>query len=284
MTTINYNFNKPYEKILHENLGFIEKQSYLIVKKNFADSFKTGDSEKLEIENRSLELSNVVLDTLRKEDFKILKNFNGRSKITTYLTVIISRKFVDIIRVKMGRSREKERAKEYGDLGLRVYKSIFVEKNSINEFYNIVIHENEKKITLDKIEEIVDKIKGKKRYDKNDLENFPESPVKKGIHANEGEVLVKDKNKTPEYQMISEEKEKTINKNLELILSKLTAEEKFIIKLRFFNEEDDKKKRVEIISNLLNINKKAVYKRVDRILKKCKKILDKNGINTNDLF
>ncbi len=284
MTTINYNFNKPYEKILHENLGFIEKQSYLIVKKNFADSFKTGESEKLEIENRSLELSNVVLDTLRKEDFKILKNFNGRAKITTYLTAIISRKFVDIIRGKMGRSREKDRAKEYGDLGLRIYKSVFIEKNSIREFYNIVTHENEKKITLNKIEEIVDKIKGKKKYNKSDLENFPESPVKKGINTSEGEVLVKDKNKTPEFQMISEEKEETINKNLDLILSNLTAEEKFIIKLRFFNEEDDKKKRVETISILLNINKRAVYKRIDRILKKCKKILAKNGINTNDLF
>ncbi len=123
MSIINYNFKKPYEKMINEQLDFIEKQSYKIVKLKFADK-KTGENAKIEIENRALELSNNVLDKLKKEDFKILRNFNKKAKITTYLTTIISRQFVDIIRKKMGRSREKDRAKEFGDLGLRIYKDV----------------------------------------------------------------------------------------------------------------------------------------------------------------
>ncbi len=282
MSIINYNFNKPYEKMINEQLGFIEKQSYKIVKLKFADK-KTGESAKIEIENRALELSNNVLDKLKKDDFKILKNFNRKAKFTTYLTTIISRQFVDIIREKMGRSREKDRAKEFGDLGLRIYNNIFIDKNSIQEFYSMLKFENSI-ITIGKIEEIVDRIKGKKKYDKKDIENFPDTPVKKGIIDENDEVLVIEKNKTPEYHIMASEHKQIIDKNLNRVLSKLTAEEKLILKLRFYNDRDNKKDIVNAIANLLNINKRAVSKRIDKILNKCKILLNENGIELNDLF
>lgn len=282
MSIINYNFKKPYEKMINEQLDFIEKQSYKIVKLKFADK-KTAESAKIEIENRALELSNNVLDKLKKEDFKILRNFNKKAKITTYLTTIISRQFVDIIRKKMGRSREKDRAKEFGDLGLRIYKDVCIDKNSIQEFYKILQFENSI-ITIEKIEEIVDRIKGKKKYDKKDIENFPDTPVKKGVIGENGEVLVTEKNKTPESYIFANEQKQIIDKNLKLILSKLTTEEKLILKLRFYNDKDDKKDIINGIANLLDINKRAVSKKIDKILKKCKNILNENGIELNDLF
>ncbi len=282
MSIINYNFKKPYEKMINEQLDFIEKQSYKIVKLKFADK-KTGENAKIEIENRALELSNNVLDKLKKEDFKILRNFNKKAKITTYLTTIISRQFVDIIRKKMGRSREKDRAKEFGDLGLRIYKDVCIDKNSIQEFYKILQFENSI-ITIEKIEEIVDRIKGKKKYDKKDIENFPDTPVKKGVIGENGEVLVTEKNKTPESYIFANEQKQIIDKNLKLILSKLTTEEKLILKLRFYNDKDDKKDIINGIANLLDINKRAVSKKIDKILKKCKNILNENGIELNDLF
>ncbi len=139
-------------------------------------------------------------------------------------------------------------------------------------------------ITIEKIEEIVDRIKGKKKYDKKDIENFPDTPVKKGVIGENGEVLVTEKNKTPESYIFANEQKQIIDKNLKLILSKLTTEEKLILKLRFYNDKDDKKDIINGIANLLDINKRAVSKKIDKILKKCKNILNENGIELNDLF
>ena len=284
MNIIEHNFKDPYEKIIKDNLGYIEQQSLKIIKKHFADHSKSGDSKNLEIENRFLELSNAILDNLKKDDYKILRNFNGKSKITTYLTTIISRQFVDIIRKKMGRNREKERAKEFGELGLRVYNSVFIDKATIEEFNTALKYEGHSNTDIKQIEKIIDRIKGKS-YDKKDIDNFPETPVQKGIVYDEGnEIIITDKYETPENQLIFNEKKRSIKSNIEIVLSELTEEEKFILKLRFYNDKERKKEILKNIASFLNVNKRTANNKINSILKKSKKILSKNGIISNDLF
>jgi len=273
-----------FEKLIINNLSFIENQSNKIVRKGIGGLLPKDEHYKLELENRALELTNSVLDTLRRDDYKILKVFGGRAKITTYLATIISRQFVDIVRKKFGRSREKERAKAFDELGLKLYDDVIVSGLSLEKFHRINIENKNRKISIDELLEVLDFIKGKKRYDKKDIDNYPLTPVKKGKENDYGEIIVIDNENLPEKKLINDEQKRIKKKTVDIALKNLTEEEKFILRVKFFDSNEEKVKITKIIANALNINKRKVYTIIEKTLKKCKKILEKEGINADDLF
>jgi RNA polymerase sigma factor (sigma-70 family) len=276
--------NNKFKKIISDNIKFIERQCFVIIRKGLINKSDMGNLSDLEVENRSVELFNSVIDVLRKDDFKILKSFGGRSKITTYLSTIISRLFVDTVRKKYGRKREKERAKEFGDFGLDIYNKIIVEGLNIDEFVKQNEYVKSGNIDIDGVQNIANRIRGVKRYDKRDIENFPGTPVKKGIETEEKDIIVADKDNLPEMIMMDKETLQKFKNYAEIILKKLSEEEKFLLKLKFYNENEEKGKITRDIASLLNIEKRKVYKLTDKILKKCKKILESEGMNADDLF
>jgi len=83
-----------FEKLVSENLIFIENEC----KRAINVYYKSGKN--IEYENEYLELFNIVVDKLKKDDFKVLRNFKQKANIKTYLRSIISFTFIDIIRRK----------------------------------------------------------------------------------------------------------------------------------------------------------------------------------------
>lgn len=94
-----------YREQINSNIDFINRQCIKTVK------LKSGGFLKSEfnIENEADRLFNRVLDKLSDNDFRILRSFEGRSKITTYLTTIIARMGIDMIRERAGRDRTSEK-------------------------------------------------------------------------------------------------------------------------------------------------------------------------------
>ncbi len=83
-----------FEKFVSENLIFIENEC----KRAISVYYKSGKN--IEYENEYLELFNNVVDKLRKNDFKVLRNFKQKANIKTYLRSIISFTFIDTLRRK----------------------------------------------------------------------------------------------------------------------------------------------------------------------------------------
>lgn len=273
-----------YQALIHEHLPYIEKQCFRAIKlqqERGAPSKFPG----IKLENEALELSNLILDKLRENNYKILKNFKGKSKLSTYLTVIIANQIVDTIRKKRGRSREKERAKPFGILGTQIIQRILTEGNTVDQLFRELKSQDNFTHSKEEFEAIVDRIRGSrpKVIHVSPSENNPF--LQKG-HQNpeSGEMIVVDSKNNPEEKIIQSQKQEKLKEVLDFIVSQLTGEERLILRLRFPIHGDESPKDITSIALLLDISKKAAYKKISRTLKKCRQILIERGLEINDLF
>ncbi|MCP4221242.1 MAG: sigma-70 family RNA polymerase sigma factor [bacterium] len=272
-----------YNGIINEHFQYIEKQCYKAVMMRLSQ-YSTG-SDDLNIENEALELSNTVLDTLRNANYKVLREFKGKSRITTYITAIISRQAVDIIRRKKGRSREKERAAELGEVGLQIHQRMF--KNNQPPVEVLLQLKKEKLFDgdLEQLLQMADRIKGKEKSPvtngtavKNGFSLGKESGGKKNT------FIVPDTHSDPGEICIEEQRSRKMREIVPAIIAKLSGEERILLRMRFPTGEGDKPRSVQQVATVLGITQKAVYKRIDRLMQKCRKQLDMLGVKSNDLL
>jgi RNA polymerase sigma factor (sigma-70 family) len=109
--------------------------------------------------------------------------------------------------------------------------------------------------------------------------------VKNGATVNEdGDYIIPDKKNDPEELLIEQQREQKLGEVVKDIIAQLNGEERIILRMRFPADDEEKPGKVEQIATVLGISEKAVYKRIARILKKCKNLLDQKGVAVNDLL
>ncbi len=273
-----------FQKIIGDHFPLIERLCFNAVKRQLKNLGPLNNP--VNIENEALELSNQVLDTLERDDYRVLRQFKGNARLSTYITTIIARQAVDMLRKKLGRSREKERAQKFGKIGLLIYEKIILQGCSIPEIYPALTSEADAAGfpgSLEEVEHMLDKIKGKKGGLHFSLENNP--VVRNGAIVDEaGEYIIPDTGSDPRELLIKEQREQKISLAIKNILAQLNGEERLILRMRFPAREEEKPGKVEAISMILGISEKAVYKRIARVLKKCRELLDRQGVTVNDLL
>jgi RNA polymerase sigma factor (sigma-70 family) len=273
-----------YKAVIHENLQFIERQCFKAVQLHY-EKASLSKLPHLTLENESLELFNHILDKLREKNYRILKNFKGKSKLSTYLTVIIANQIVDTIRKKRGRTREKERARPFGLLGSQIIQRILVEGCPPDRLFQELKSQNNFSHTREEFESIVEKIKGSRLKGINALPENQNPFLKKGQqNPQSGELIIMDPKKNPEESAIQNQTHKKINDMLELAIGELSGEERLILRMRFSIHGEEEPKDFNTIARHLSISKKAAYKKISRILKKCRQILIQRGFDINDLL
>jgi RNA polymerase sigma factor (sigma-70 family) len=277
--------SNDYKQIINDYFGFIEKQCFNAVKLRLKDHPSKGNP--INIENEALELSNSVLDTLQKDNYRVLKEFKGNSRLTTYITAIISRQAIDSIRKKLGRDREKDRAKELGEIGILIYQRIIKDGYPIADAFNELRESHGFTGTREQLEEMIRKIKGKNPGPHLPGTSQPlngSSVVKNGKTINEDEYVVPDTKSDPQVILIETQRKRKMHEIIRTIITDLNGEERLLLRMRFPTGEDEKPRSVEQVSKVLGITQKAVYKRIDRLLKKCRNTLDREGVSVNELL
>ncbi len=267
-----------YPTLITENLEYIEKQCFKAVR---LKSGGLSDEEALAMENEAIELFNLVLDILRKEDYKVLKEFKGNSRITTYFTAIISRQAVDMIRKKRGRSREKERAKEFGEVGLAIYREIIKNGRSPSDVWEQFKSDGFFARSLEELEAIAAKIKSTEKP--IDL-NQDGIAVKEAVSIGVDGYVIPDPQMDPGKVFEEQQRRQTMQKVIRGIINQLSGEERLLLRMRFPYGEDEKPKSVDQVSKVLGISQKAVYKRITRLMEKCREQLGQQGVNIHDLL
>ncbi len=270
--------------LLNEHIRFIEIQCRKITRQNYS-TISSHPGDDITIENEILELNNNVLDKLGENDFKVLKQFKGNARLSTYLTAVIANQAVDMIRRKKGRKREKERAGKFGDLGEKIYKLVFEEGLNTSAAYTALKSTFSISGALEEVEAIVEKIRGK---GKPAVGNTPAQnglAVKDGFQDSEtGEFIIADTGKTPEDLIIDAQRDEKLKEIIPGMISRLKGEERLILRMRFPVQPDEEPKEIDQIAQLLGLTKKAVYNRLSRVLKKCRDLIIGSGINYHDLF
>lgn len=268
-----------YTQLLGKHLQFIENQIFIALKmikigKPMQNSFR--------MEDEAVQIFNTLVDKLKANDFRIIKQFKSRSKFTTYLSSIISREVVNMIRKKRGRNRGKERAKALGEIGEKIYELAIVGGYSVEETCEKLNSTEDTAITLREVETIVKKIIGSRRA-VADVEN--QAIIKEGqIKRDDGELIVIDRSLNPEDQLITNEGKEKTREALKKVLSSLSREERLLLKMRFPADENEEPLDMDTISRILKANKKTIYSRLSRLIKKCRQMILTYGITIDDYF
>ncbi|GLI36884.1 sigma-70 family RNA polymerase sigma factor [Geobacter hydrogenophilus] len=220
------------------------------------------------------ELFIQAVDHLREDDYRRLREFKGRSSLPTYLTTVISRLVVDIVRQRTGRNRARERAERYGTLGSHVYELMVGRGHTADEAVDILQTTFSIQATPDQLREIHEGLLGRRSrcHSDGDLEM---------AWGEEGELVVVH-NQTPEDMCSSNVQRLRCREILEGLIDGFCGEERLILRLRF-PIDDVEPCDVGEIAVLTGLSPKQVDRKIRYILKKCREELLRKGVSFDDL-
>ncbi|MCK4944172.1 MAG: sigma-70 family RNA polymerase sigma factor, partial [Candidatus Aminicenantes bacterium] len=99
-----------------------------------------------------------------------------------------------------------------------------------------------------------------------------------------GEMILPETRNNPEETVIKDSQQQQIDRLLREIIEGLNGEEQLIIRMRFPANPDQDSESIETIARIMDLSPKAVYKRISRVLKKCREKFEKKGISSHDLL
>lgn len=256
--------------LLNHHLDFIQSRCKLAIHR-LAAGRRTLPA--IDLENESLELFNLVIDRIRENDYAVIRRFNHRARFTTYLTALIARQAVERIRCLKGRDRSRERAEALGHLGIRLFEKIVSQGIKVPDALQEIMRENFAGISEQRLAQMADHILGQRHMPAAviiSMGELPDRPEPSGT--------------TPESTALEKERREQIAVAVSLLRQKLSGTEWLLLRLRFPPDPQLPARKAGEIASLLGISRKAVYRRLDRLLPYCRSILEKASIESRQLF
>lgn len=279
-----------FARLILENLPFIEKQCHRAVARYpavFTELSKHGwwSEGSSCIDNDGDELINEVLDRLKADDYRVLREFRGKAKLTTFLTTIIANTVVDLLRMKKGRSRAKDRAKKIGDVAERLYDCVFCRGYSLVEAHGYLQTTCGIAASYNELSVMLERIRGHEFSGKLSAGEESWPYVGKEIQTDDGlELVVRDPAQTADELLVHRERKDLSRQVLDQVLEELSGEERLILSLRFPMCDDKKPMGNREIAEMLGLTAKAVDNRVRRILVRCREMVLKQGLSLEDMI
>lgn len=211
--------------------------------------------------------SHVKLKLL-DNDCAILRKFQGRSSLCTYLNVVIQRLFLDYRDSNWGRWRPSAEAKKVGELGIVLEQLLWRDGYAFEDACELIISNyGAAAINRGELERIAGALpaRPKRRFEgEASLENHP------------ADVLSPD--------ALSERTDRrACAHRVSTVLKRLTAraepQDRLLLVLRF---EDGR--TVAEIASMLHLDQKALYRHLERLLKDLRAGLEADGIAASDVI
>ena len=268
--------------LIVENLPYLEKQCRKAVAGHRGEfSGAEGGAGGPAQDNEADELLNEVLDHLKAQDFRVLREFKGKAKLTTYLTSVIANLVVDLVRKKRGRSRVKDRAQELGEAAVRLYEAVYLAGHSLAEAHELLRTNYGMEQSEEELARLLERMRGRGGQHAT-LTDWPYSG--KEIVTEEGvELVVPDPSGTAEEILAEEQRQTLSGRVLAEVLGELSGEERLMISWRFPTGQDQEPKGNREIASLLGLTEKAVDNRIRRILTRCRETILRQGLSLDDL-
>jgi RNA polymerase sigma factor (sigma-70 family) len=281
-------------RLIVENLPYIERQCRRAVARNCqTDSDFNGaspshsfDYNGISLDNEADELLNEVLDRLKADNFKALREFRGKAKLTTYITTIISNLVVDIARQKKGRSRARERAEEMGEIACRLYDLVYGRGCSVEEAQNHLEVAFGIREPLESLQQMLGRMRGREKTAawRGDHGSSWLTPGKVIRNEDTPEIIVVDPAQSAEEKLIGGQKQTMVRSVLAEVLRDLRGEEQLMIRLRFSDDGGEEPKSVREIASILGLSEKVVDTRIRRILVRMREALIGRGLALDDFI
>jgi RNA polymerase sigma factor (sigma-70 family) len=266
-----------YASLIIDHLPYIERQCRRAAES--PGSHRSADDADIEADHILTE----VIDHLKADDFKALREFRGNAKLTTYLTTVISNLVVDIIRTRKGRSRAGERARELGQVAEQLHKLVYGLGYTLADAHGHMSLSHGIGESEDELREMLHRIRGRDGITHSTTVGWPYQGREVFVDG-EVEVIVPDPAKGAEELMIDSQREQRREQIIGALMEGLSGEERFILRLRFPATETESAKSIREIAALTGQTEKAMDNRLRRILMRCRETLLSNGLSMDDLI
>lgn len=208
------------------------------------------------------DFSSTVKVKLIDNDYAVLRKFQGKSQLSTYLTMVISNQFRDFRIHKWGKWRPSAAAKKLGAAAIQLEQLRVRDSHSLDEAVRILrTNLGDDAPSPEDLFNLATKlpVRAKRRFEGEDkLENVPDQ-------------------RQADERLVREERTEKMTRakdSLDQALGGLSPEDRLIIKLRF-----EEGLTVARISKQLGIPQRALYSRIEKILKTLRKTLEADGVD-----
>jgi RNA polymerase sigma factor (sigma-70 family) len=197
------------------------------------------------------------------DNYAILRKFEGRSALRTYLTIVIERLFLDYRNSAWGKWRPSAEARRCGPIGELLEQLLVRDGYALDEASELLATNHGVTMPRSAIDSLAGRlpVRTRRRFESDDtLAQLPS-------HAASPDDLVSDRDRQGVADRVS-----TV---LKAVMSRLDTQDRLILALRF---EDGR--TVADIAGMLRLEPKALYRRVERLLRRLRQALEKNDVNT----
>jgi RNA polymerase sigma factor (sigma-70 family) len=200
---------------------------------------------------------------LIEDDYAILRKFQGRSSLRTYLTVVIQRLFLDYRISAWGKWRPSAEAKRAGEVAVLLERLMVRDGYAFGEACELLETNHQVTLTRKELEVIAGRLPSRTRRRFESEETL--------AHVPSAQAPVDDIIAEAERTATSER----VAAALKAAMSGLDAQDRLVLALRF----EDGRTVVEI-ATMLRLDQKALYRRLERLLKGLRSALQAEGIDS----
>ncbi|MFQ5349454.1 MAG: sigma-70 family RNA polymerase sigma factor [Thermoanaerobaculia bacterium] len=246
--------NSAYEAILLEHLEFIERTVASVARRNAVAPWDAQD------------LAGQVKLRLMTNDYAVLRRFEGRSRLTTYLTTIIHNIFRDFRIQRWGKWRPSAAAKRMGDLGVQLEALLYRDRFGVQEAFTLLRERFDVEATDRQLESMVGRLRPRttRRIESD-------RALTRLASAERGDRGVRERERT--------ETKLRVAAALCKVLASLDPEDRLILRMRFADGLT-----IRAIAGGLDLEQRRMYTRVQRLLVEVRRLIEGEGIDCDEVL
>jgi RNA polymerase sigma factor for flagellar operon FliA len=211
------------------------------------------------------ELESYVRLRLVEQDYAILRRFEGRSTLRTYLTIVIQRLYFDFGNRNWGKWRPSAQARRLGPLAEALEGLLYRRGLSFDDACRLLLAEPEwGKPTRRQIAELAD--------------HLPRRPSRRAAPAGASPCDEADQAPDPEHVAVRRDMAATVGGALAAAFRRQPARDRLILRLRFVEGLS-----VPEIARALAVPAKPLYKRIEGLLAVLRADLRAAGVGAGDV-
>jgi RNA polymerase sigma factor for flagellar operon FliA len=203
-----------------------------------------------------------ALVKLVDNDYAILRKFEGRSSLRTYLTIVVERLSIDYQISRRGKWRPSARAVELGPEAIELDTLLHRNGYSAHEAVQTVLVSKRSGLSEESLLEVVRQLPSRPR---RAFDRGLATPLPAGESA-AADRLVVDQEREAELRRV--------RSALSAVLAKLSPEDRLVARLRFLEGWPPNR-----IATAVSRDPKNLYRRIERIKRELRKLLQNEGIH-----
>ena len=210
------------------------------------------------------EFASHVKIKLIENDYAVLRKFEGRSSLRTYLTVVIQRMFLDYRDAAWGKWRPSAEAKRAGEVGIVLEQLLWRDGYSFDEACEILATSHRLAVDRSELERVAARLPTRSRRQFESDASLAEHAA-----ASSAEALVDHGERSKVARRISAA--------LRRLIAAAEPQDRLILVFRFADQ-----RTVPQIASMLQIDQKRLYRRLDDLLREIREGLEADGIAAAD--